>query len=185
MPDRGRRTFLAGIAGTVGALAMPSMLAAPAIAHEAVDIRKLYMVHQRTRESINLVYWADGSYIPEVLSEINYFMRDWRDSKVCTMDLRNINTLAAMHQMLNTNQPFELLSGYRTESTNTMLRRQGRQVARRSLHVRGMAADIRLHDRSVGSIAKAAQKCSSGGVGKYYNSGFVHVDCGDVRTWTS
>ena len=27
------------------------------------------------------------------------------------------------------------------------------------------------------------QKCGGGGVGRYYRSGFVHLDCGPIRTW--
>ena len=32
-------------------------------------------------------------------------------------------------------------------------------------------------------IAEAAKQCSGGGVGRYYRSGFVHLDCGPIRTW--
>lgn len=179
----GRRAFVAGCLATIGAAAVPSMFPTPAIAKNTLDVRNLYMTHQRTGETINFNYWVEGSYIPDVLSEINFFMRDWRDNKVCAMDTRNIDTLAAIHQALDTNQPFELLSGYRTQSTNTMLRRQGRQVAKRSLHLQGMAADIRVKGVSTELLAKAAQRCRSGGVGRYFRSGFVHVDCGQVRTW--
>ena len=47
----------------------------------------------------------------------------------------------------------------------------------------GMAADLRLGNRSVSQIASAAKACKSGGVGSYPRSGFVHIDCGPVRAW--
>ena len=52
-----------------------------------------------------------------------------------------------------------------------------------SLHISGQAADIRLSSRSVKQIFKAAAKCNGGGVGRYYRSNFVHMDCGPIRTW--
>jgi uncharacterized protein YcbK (DUF882 family) len=64
-----------------------------------------------------------------------------------------------------------------------MLRASSSGVARNSLHIKGQAADLRLKSRSVGQVARAAATCASGGVGKYSRSNFVHMDCGDVRSW--
>ncbi len=134
---------------------------------------------------INVVYWADDTYFPDVLSEINFFMRDWRADRHRVMDLRNINTLSAIQQILRTDQPLQLLSGYRTKSTNNLLRNRGLRVAKKSLHIHGKAADIRVRGVSTSTLTRAAKSCRSGGVGRYYGSGFVHVDSGDVRSWSS
>jgi uncharacterized protein YcbK (DUF882 family) len=64
-----------------------------------------------------------------------------------------------------------------------MLRSQSSGVARNSLHMKGLAADLRLKSRSVKQLASAAASCGAGGVGKYSRSNFVHMDCGDVRVW--
>jgi len=184
-PVFGRRAFLAGAATAIGAGAVPGLFPTPAIAGKSGDIRRLYMIQDKTGEMINVVYWANNTYFPDVLSEINYFMRDWREEKIHRMDLRNINTLAAVQRILRTDQPLQLLSGYRTKSTNNMLRTQSSNVAKKSLHIRGMAADIRVRNVSSSTLAKAAKTCRSGGVGQYNSSGFVHVDCGDLRTWKS
>uniref|UniRef100_UPI0025C06C76 YcbK family protein n=1 Tax=Marivivens sp. TaxID=1978374 RepID=UPI0025C06C76 len=85
--------------------------------------------------------------------------------------------------LLDVSEPYMLLSGYRSPETNAMLRRQSSGVARNSLHMRGQAADLRLASRSVNQIASAAQSCNAGGVGRYAGSNFVHMDCGQVRTW--
>jgi uncharacterized protein YcbK (DUF882 family) len=76
-----------------------------------------------------------------------------------------------------------MLSGYRSPATNAMLRSRSRGVAKNSLHMKGEAADLRLKSRSVSQMARAAETCQSGGVGHYYKSNFVHMDCGPVRTW--
>ncbi len=150
----------------------------------AGDIRKLSMYSGRTGESLEMIYWIDGEYIPEALAEINHFMRDWREDRSIRMDPRNFDTLAATHRLLNTTEPYLLLSGYRTARTNAMLRRiRGRGVAKKSLHIQGKAADTRLKSRSVTQVARAALACRAGGVGKYSRSNFVHMDCGPIRTW--
>lgn len=178
-----RRRFLAGaIAGTAVAAA-PVYAKAPGVLRGAGDIRRLRMYCGRTGEAIDTVYWIEGYYIKPVLEEVDHFMRDWRKEKTKKIDYRTLDILAATHHLLNTTEPFKLLSGYRTESTNSMLRRQSRGVARNSLHIKGQAADISLRTRSVTQIADAGKACKSGGVGKYSRSSFVHLDCGDVRAW--
>ena len=149
----------------------------------AGDIRKLKMISHKTGERIDTIYWIDGAYIPEALHEIDVLMRDWRRNEVKPIDLRTIDILAASHSMLDTAEPFRLMSGYRSAKTNAMLRRQSRSVSKNSLHITGQAADVRLGTRSVRQLAKAAQTCKSGGVGRYSRSNFVHLDCGPVRLW--
>ena len=105
------------------------------------NIRRLKMYSGHTGESLNAIYWIDGQYIAEVMNEIDFFMRDWRDRRKIKMDRRNIDNLAAISAILETNEPFKLLSGYRTRRTNDMLRRRSRSVASNSLHVKGQAAD--------------------------------------------
>ena len=110
-------------------------------------------------------------------------MRDWRNAKVMKMDPRNFDVMAAAHRLMDVNEPYMLLSGYRSPETNAMLRSKSSGVARNSLHMKGQAADLRLKSRSVGQMARAAKTCSGGGVGTYSRSNFVHMDCGPVRTW--
>ena len=141
------------------------------------------MYSGRTSESIDTVYWLDGKYIPEALKEINRFMRDWRSNEVTRIDNRTVDIMAASLRIMGTNEPYLLLSGYRTAATNAMLRQRSRSVARNSLHVKGQAADLRLKSRSVKQMARAASSCAAGGVGTYSRSNFVHMDCGPIRTW--
>ena len=122
-------------------------------------------------------------YISEALKEVSYFMRDWRQNKVITYDVANIDIIAATQALLDTSETMQLLSGYRTARTNRMLSYSNSGVARNSYHIKGMAADLRLGNRSVSQIASAAKACKSGGVGSYPRSGFVHIDCGPVRAW--
>ncbi|MEM8632870.1 MAG: DUF882 domain-containing protein [Pseudomonadota bacterium] len=177
-----RRGLLTAFAATT-VVAAPTMSSAFGILRGAGDVRRISMYSGRTGESINTIYWIEGKYIKESLAEVNTFMRDWRSGAKKEIDLRAIDIMAASHALLETDEPYMLLSGYRTPSTNQALRSRSRSVARNSLHMKGQAADLRLKSRSVGQISRAAIACNSGGVGRYSRSNFVHMDCGDVRTW--
>lgn len=175
--------------GILGAFAATSVAAAPVMANAfgflrgAGDMRRIRMYNGRTGENLDTVYWVNGKYVREALNEINMFMRDWRTGTSIGIDPRAIDVAAASHRLLQTNEPYMLLSGYRSPQTNAMLRRGSRGVAKKSLHMDGKAADLRLKSRSVGQMYKAAVSCKAGGVGKYSRSNFVHMDCGPVRTW--
>ena len=175
--------------GILGAFAAIVVSAAPTYSNAAGflrgggDIRRIKMYSGRTGERIDMIYWIEGNYIKDAVKEVNYFMRDWRTNDVYKMDLRNIDIMAAAHNLLDANEPYMLLSGYRSPKTNAMLRARSGGVAKKSLHMRGQAADLRLSGRSVQQVAKAAAVCRGGGVGRYSGSNFVHMDCGTVRTW--
>ena len=175
--------------GVLTAFAATAVTAAPA--HAGVfgflkgggDVRRIKMYSGRTGESIDMIYWVDGKYIKPALKEINYFMRDWRENKSTKMDTRTIDIMAAAHKLMDVDEPYLLLSGYRTARTNAMLRQSSSRVAKKSLHMQGQAADLRLKSRNVTQMSKAALACSAGGVGRYYGSNFVHMDCGPIRSW--
>ena len=132
---------------------------------------------------MDTIYWIDGEYIPEALKEVSWFMRDWRSDAKINIDTRALDIWAAAHSLLETDEPYMMLSGYRSPQTNAMLRSKSSGVARNSLHMKGQAADLRLQGRSVSQISKAAASCKAGGVGRYSRSNFVHMDCGAVRIW--
>lgn len=177
-----RRGILAAFAATA-VTAAPNHANAFGFLRGGGDVRRIRMHSGRTGESIDTIYWIDGDYIPEAMAEISHFMRDWRNNKHLSIDNRAIDIWAAAHALMETDEPYMMLSGYRSPETNAMLRSRSRSVARNSLHMKGQAADLRLTNRSVGQMARAAAACHAGGVGKYTGSNFVHMDCGPIRVW--
>jgi uncharacterized protein YcbK (DUF882 family) len=99
------------------------------------------------------------------------------------MDPRLLDLLWNLRGALDTAEPYEVISAYRSPSTNTMLRRAGRGVARGSLHMRAMAIDVRVPGQPIAKVRATALALRQGGVGYYPASGFVHVDVGRVRFW--
>jgi uncharacterized protein YcbK (DUF882 family) len=65
-----------------------------------------------------------------------------------------------------------------------MLHERSGQVAAHSLHMDGMAIDVRVEGVALDHLQKAALDLQTGGVGFYPSSNFVHMDVGRVRRWT-
>ena len=96
-----------------------------------------------------------------------------------------LDVLALLRKRLESAESFEVISGYRSPATNARLREahENSGVASRSLHMQGMAIDIRLNGRSLSALRDTALSLRAGGVGYYPASDFVHVDVGRIRRW--
>jgi uncharacterized protein YcbK (DUF882 family) len=118
--------------------------------------------------------------------QLNQFLRDWRDDKVKKIDpivLHDLVKICGAFMGPNQNLDVRITSGYRTQKTNNMLRRQSRQVAQKSLHIQGKAIDFTLPEVSINILAAKAREICGGGVGSY--STFVHIDSGAARRWSA
>ena len=178
--DWSRRGLLAGLFAFGSTPAMPAVIAPRRTSRPA---KRFQMISIHTGETIDTVYYRNGRYIPSALNEIDWFMRDWRTNQSIQMDIRAIDLWSKLHKVLRTRRPFELISGYRTPESNAILRVSSKGVAQRSLHMMGLAADMRLRGRTVEEIARAAVLAGAGGVGVYARSDSVHVDAGPNRHW--
>ena len=94
-----------------------------------------------------------------------------------------LDLLGMLRRRLETNEPFLIVSGYRSPTTNHLMYLRGAGVASNSYHIHGMATDLWVEGRDLRHVRNAALSMRCGGVGYYPRSGFVHVDCGPVRTW--
>jgi uncharacterized protein YcbK (DUF882 family) len=175
-----RRRFASALAAP---LALGLLGLTPRQAEAARRERSLLLHHLHTGETLKSVYFADGRYLPEGIKAITHHLRDWRVDQARPIDPELPDLLWALRQRLETKAPIQVVCGYRSPATNAMLRRRSYGVARNSLHMRGMAVDLRVPDRSLRSLRLAALSLKRGGVGYYPASGFVHVDTGSVRSW--
>ena len=176
--DTSRRRFLwLGTAG-VAAWLVPAKGWAAGAGARALTFRNLH-----TGEFVRATYWAAGQYVREGLSQIDRLLRDHRTDLVHPIDRRLLGVLDELHESLDTAEPFEVISGYRSPATNAMLVATSSGVASGSLHVAGMAIDIRVPGRPLRAVRDVAKALRAGGVGYYPDSNFVHVDVGRVRYW--
>lgn len=145
--------------------------------------RSLSFYNTHTGEQLRTVYWVQGNYLEEPLGEINFILRDYRTNEIKNIDTGLLDLLFTIRHELETQQPFHVISGYRSPDTNAFLRAHGTGIAEHSLHLVGKAIDIRTPGRELRLLQKTAVALKGGGVGYYPKSDFVHVDVGRVRYW--
>jgi uncharacterized protein YcbK (DUF882 family) len=145
--------------------------------------KSLSFYNLHTGERLKAVYWSEGLYVLEALSDINQILRDFRTGEVKPIDTSLLNLLHSIHSFLGSRDILHVVSGYRSLETNALLRENDSGVASKSLHIEGKAVDFRLPGCSLKTVHKAAVGLQGGGVGYYPALGFVHVDVGRVRYW--
>ena len=161
-----------------------ALIAAPAVqTRPAADVRRLFLHNLHTGDKVKTVYWADGEYIDDALADVRFALRDWRNGQQHAMDRGLFDIFHELSARLETDRPFQIISGYRSPATNAALHARSSGVASKSLHMRGMATDLRVQGVDLAQVRKAALSLGRGGVGYYPRSNFVHVDTGRVRTW--
>ncbi|SUE43936.1 YcbK family protein [Roseomonas gilardii] len=180
---RRREVIRASFAGLAcAAMASPALAqaAAPSGPPRVLRIQRAYA---ETDDQFEGVYWENGRYVRTALQKLDYVLRDLPTEEVTPMDPRLFDVLHAVAQQMDSDEPFQVISGYRAPERNANLARQSRRVSTASLHMSGMAADVRLPDRDSYAMARLAAEMQMGGVGLYRRDGFVHLDCGQPRRW--
>ena len=178
----GRRRFLGQgsrwlLTGALLPLAQPALASLP-------GARSLSLDHTHTGERLALVYALGEQLVPQALSSLSRFLRDHYSGQEGLMAPRVFHLLHQIRQELRVQQPFQIISGYRSPATNQTLRTtRGGGVAKHSLHMDGKAIDVRLPGVPLADLRDAALSLGMGGVGFYPREQFVHVDTGPVRRW--
>ncbi|HEY0647840.1 DUF882 domain-containing protein [Phenylobacterium sp.] len=201
--DPQRRAFILGGGALIGSAALgaaaklppraptvappvtpPPALAAPAVqTRPAADVRRLFLHNLHTGDTVKTVYWENGRYLNDALAEARFALRDWRNGQQHAMDPGLFDIFHELGARLETDRPFQIISGYRSPATNAALHARSSGVASKSLHLQGMATDIRVEGVQLAHVRNAALDLGRGGVGYYPVSNFVHVDTGRVRRW--
>lgn len=178
-----RRNFLIGSAATLAVAAMPKLALAVDNTSGYYDFQPLNFLNVHTNEKLVVRYRDQNGYIAGALNEVNDFFKDYRTGTQHEMDPRLLDRIYALNMRFGGKNNFELISGYRSPQTNSMLRENSHGVAKNSFHMQGKAADIRMPGQNLDEVYKVANAMGLGGTGVYHKSNFIHVDTGPVRTW--
>ena len=149
-----RRGLLLGVAATVTGVAAPAVVRAQGLASGVVRRAALHNLH--TGDSFNEVFYAEGRYLPDALAEATRVLRDWRNGEEHPIDPRLFDALHAINTRLESNRPFQVISGYRSPRTNAMLHRRSSGVAQKSQHTLGKAIDVRVQGVELRNLRSAA-----------------------------
>jgi len=163
-------------------LAPPDLVVTPT-ATALADVRRVTLHNLHTGDKFDEVYWEKGAYVPDALAAAQHALRDWRNGEEHFMDPKLFDLLHGISQTLETQQPFQIISGYRSPASNAAMHARSSGVAEHSQHMLGKASDIRVEGIELNNLHKAALSLKAGGVGLYPVSNFVHVDVARVRTW--
>lgn len=149
------------------------------------DTRTITIRHMHTKEETTVTFKRDGRYDSSALEKLNWALRDWRLDEPIRMDPRLFDIAWEVHRKVGSDQPFHVVSAYRSPGTNSMLRRRSRGVAKHSQHMLGKAMDFYLPDTPTARMRETAMRMQRGGVGFYpgAHTPFVHLDAGSVRSW--
>ena len=178
-----RRDFLKLAGGSALMTLAPSAFARTILPESKGGERILRFQNIHTGEKLSATYWADGSYIAEEIAAIDRVLRDHRSKEFMAMDRKLYDLLYTLQQQVEKPGTYQIISGYRSPASNAKLRGASNGVAKRSLHMRGKAVDIRLPGVELKHLRQAALELRAGGVGYYPKSNFIHVDTGRPRFW--
>ena len=144
---------------------------------------KLYNLH--TKEKAEIVFKRGGRYDQAGLKKINVILRDWRRNEPTKMDPRLLDLVWEAYRQSGARDYIQVVCGYRSSSTNSMLRSRSRGVAKKSQHTLGKAMDFYIPGVPLKKLRDIGLRMQGGGVGYYPRSGspFVHMDVGNVRHW--
>jgi uncharacterized protein YcbK (DUF882 family) len=142
----------------------------------------LSFLHTHTGERLNLNFNFKKCR-PDNPKALYHFLRDFRTGDIHPIDPRLLDMLCRLQILVDSSGTFDVISGYRSPATNTKLQQASKGVAKKSLHMQGMAIDIRLSDVPTRKLRATACAMQEGGVGYYAKSDFIHLDTGRFRTW--
>ncbi|MFH0798882.1 MAG: DUF882 domain-containing protein [Pseudomonadota bacterium] len=137
----------------------------------------------QTGERLSIVYRdASGAYNESALDAVERVLRCHGDHETFPISLKLIELIDHIQDHFGVDGVM-VVSGYRSPEYNAALKRRIKRVAHDSLHMKGLAMDIRLAGIGKEELGHYARSLESGGVGVYHSSNFVHIDAGPVRSW--
>ncbi len=178
------RTWLRAIPFALGFSAL-LLVTVGAAAQASAEERSLKLYFCHTGERAVITFKRNGVFEQNGLNQLNRFLRDWRRDESTKMDPRLFDIVWEIYRRSGATEYINVVSGYRSPDTNSMLRTRSSGVAKESQHTRGKAIDFFIPGVKLATLRGLAMQLQGGGVGYYPTSGspFVHVDVGGVRAW--
>lgn len=178
-------TFLVGARVSLAGLFLFGASDALQTATAEGDTRSISFHNLHTKEDIAITFKRNGRYDEAALKKLNWFMRDWRKDEEVRMNPHLFDLLWEANREVGGTQPIEVICGYRSPATNSMLRARSSGVAQTSQHTQGQAIDFHIPGVPLAKVREVGLRLQRGGVGFYPSSGspFIHMDTGSVRHW--
>lgn len=149
--------------------------------------RALHLWYRPANDEIFVIYRTPRGYDRDGVRQISHFLRDRRTGEVKNIDPQLLDFIADLRDRLAlpADVRIEVTSGYRSAESNAKLRQVNQGTAKESLHVEGRAVDLRIPGLPGKAVAEIAKTMQRGGAALYPRSDHVHLDTGDIRTWSA
>jgi len=180
-----RRSFLKfSLAGALSLFSIKPALAKKMSLDQSLQEGRLFLYNVHTHEKLSVTYRNQaGEYNPAALKDLNWILRCHYSNETIDMDRDVIEYLNSIDKQFGGNNELHIISGFRSRKYNGILSQEGHHVAKHSLHTVGKAIDFFIPHVALKSLRTAALGLRCGGVGYYPQTGFVHIDSGNFRTW--
>lgn len=143
----------------------------------------IHFFNTHSNEDMEIQYKdKKGNILEKGVKDIDYILRCRLTGAETDISLKLIALVDQVEDHFGGSR-VEIISGYRSPELNSSLRSSGRGVAKQSLHMKGLAMDIRIPGIALRDLRNYAASLRAGGVGFYPGPNFVHVDVGRVRYW--
>ncbi len=176
-----RRQVLARLGGFVactvtGIGSCPLVARAQEMAQSGPVPVPLRIFNANTREAFDLQLFVGTAWNANALVVADWLMRDWRQNRQVECDRRLYAALYVLQRYFNENGRVQINSGFRTETTNDLLRTEGMNTAVNSQHLHARAVDFTIPGTDLRNICRSVWNLGLGGVGYYSREGFCHMD---------
>jgi len=190
LKDRREILGMVGALGLAGASPALEGLLAPAAAEAAASV-PLRLFNPHTKERYDVQLFVGSQWNAAGLVVCDWMMRDWRENAVVHCDRRLYAAMYVLQRYFNSRDPIYVNSGYRSPTTNAMLRKRslsetgGKATwmtpAINSLHTQARAVDFVIPGVDLAKVGEAIWDLNLGGLGRY--GSFNHMDTGTRRRW--
>src|SRR5665811_1610136 len=99
------------------------------------DTRTISFHHLHSGEDITITYKRNGRYDDAALKKLDWFMCDWRREQETHMDPHLFDLLWETNREVGGTEPIQIICGFRSPGTNSMLRARSSDVAQFSQHI--------------------------------------------------
>ena len=134
-----------------------------------------------TGETLALGHWHNEA--GGARAAASHLLRDHRDGAEHAIDPKLLDLLLDVAAACACPPVYEVISGYRSPSSNAAMHARSAGVSAHSLHMQGQAIDVRLRGCPLERLRDAGLALGRGGVGYYPGPRFVHLDTGRPRRW--
>ena len=133
----------------------------------SAETRSLKITYLHTGEKAEIVFKRNGRYDQAGLRKLNTILRDWRRNEPTKMDPRLFDLVWEAYKQSGASGYINVVCGYRSPETNSMLRSRSKGVAKKSQHMLGKAMDFFIPGVRLKTLREIGLKMQGGGVGYY------------------